>query len=109
MRSSCPGRNCDDLEAAVEREVVGVARKPGLGGAPQSAQLFLVHHLERVAEARARLPFHLAEDEPAAAADDQVELVAAGPDVGAEDAVAAETVVAGGAGLVRVAMRTQAR
>ena len=62
-----------------------------------------------VGDARARLPFHLPEDEPASAADDQVELVAAGPHVGAEDAIAAEAVVARGAGLVRVAMRTQAR
>jgi hypothetical protein len=39
------------------------------------------------------LPLHLAEDDRPAAAEDQVELVAARPHVAAEDPVAAEAVV----------------
>ena len=42
---------------------------------------------------------HLAEDEPAAAPHDEVDLVAAGPDVAAEHAVAAQAVVDDGAPL----------
>ena len=40
---------------------------------PQPPLLLLVDHLERVAEAVAGLPLDLAEDEPPAAPDDQVE------------------------------------
>src|SRR5687767_6117208 len=83
----------DDLEAVVEARRLRVAREPALGGDVHPAQLLLADHLERVAVAVPGLPLHFAEDDLAAAADDQVELVASCPDVGAQDAVAAETVV----------------
>jgi hypothetical protein len=69
----------------------------------------LVDHLEWIAEPGPGFALDLAEDEPTAAPDDQIELVPAAPDIRAKDAVAAQAVVAGGACLVRVARRTQAR
>src|SRR5947208_1702952 len=51
------------------------------------------HHLQRIAEPGARFSLYLAEDERSPTADHQVELVAADPDVLAEDAVAAPAVV----------------
>ena len=98
------GPHRDDLEPAVERPTRRVPGEPRLRGEPQPPQLLLVDHLERVAEPVAGLALDLAEDEPPAAPDDQVELVAARPDVRAENAVAAQAVVAGGASLIRVAV-----
>src|SRR5689334_17191929 len=66
--------------------------EPGLGGPPDPALLLRRHHLERVAEPRTALRLHLAEDEPAPAPGDHIELVASGPDVRAEDPVAAQAV-----------------
>jgi hypothetical protein len=69
-----------------------MGREPGLGGPAQAALFLLGDHLERVAPARAAFRLHLDEGEPPAPADDQVELVAAGPDVPLEDPVAAQAV-----------------
>ena len=93
------GPHRDDLEPAFERQKRRVPGQPRLRGEPQPPQFLLVDHLERVAEPIAGLPLDLAEDEPTAAPDDQIELVPAGPDIRAEDAVAAQAVVAGGASL----------
>src|SRR6476646_12521 len=76
--------------------------EPGLGRAPQAALLLGGGRLERVASARAALGLHLDEREPPAAADDEIELVAADPDVRAEDAIAAQAVVVKRSLLVRV-------
>ena len=73
--------------------------QPGLGRAPQPPPLLRGDHLERMAERVAAFALDLAEDEPAAAADDQVELVATRPDVRPEDAVAAQAVVERGPAL----------
>jgi hypothetical protein len=73
--------------------------KPGLGGAPQPPPLLRRDHLERMAERVAALALDLAEDEPAPAPDDQVELVPAGPDVRAENPVPAQAVVERGTAL----------
>src|SRR5579884_2851963 len=64
-------------------------REPGGGGATNTALLLGGHHLERVAEPLAALRLHLAEHDHAAAADDEVELVAGEPAVRVEDPVEA--------------------
>src|SRR5689334_5041661 len=66
--------------------------QPCLRRAPQPALLLRRHHLERVAEPGPALRLHLTEDDPPPAARDHVQLVAARPDVAAEDAVAAQPV-----------------
>jgi hypothetical protein len=58
-----------------------VARQPRLRGSAEAPLLLRADHLDRVDEDRVRLGLDLDEDELAAAAHDQVELVAAGPDV----------------------------
>jgi len=68
-------------------------REPALGGAPKPAPLLWSDHLQRMSELSAPLALDLAEDESVASTDDQVELVPTGPDVPAEDAVAAQPVV----------------
>jgi hypothetical protein len=77
--------------------------EPGLSGPSEPAALLRRHHLERVAEIRRRLAFHLAEDNSTAAPDDEVELVAARPDVRAENAITAQPVVTSGAALEAIA------
>jgi hypothetical protein len=67
--------------------------EPALGRPPDASSLLRRDHLERMAERGASLALDLAEDEPAPAPHDQVELVAARPDVGADDAVSAQPVV----------------
>ena len=76
-----------------------MAGDPCLGGTSEPAALLRRHHLERMAEVRGRLAFHLAEDDPAATPDDEVKLVAPRPDVRAENAIPAQAVVASGAAL----------
>ncbi len=88
-----PSLKSDELEAAVEGSALRVAREPGLGRTPNSSALLRGHHLERVAIPGRRLALHLAEDETPAASEDQVDLVAAGPDVGLQHAVSAQAVV----------------
>ena len=82
-------------------------REPGLGGAAEPPALLGGHHLERMAVVGSRLALHLAKDDPTASSDDQIELVAAGPHVGSEDAIAAQAVVESGAALVAVAGPTR--
>src|SRR5207237_6468466 len=84
----------DYVERRRERRELGMRREPGLRGAADAALLLRADHLDRIAEALAELLLHLDEGEPAAAADDEVELVAGDPDVLAEDAVAAQPVPA---------------
>ena len=76
-----------------------MAGDPGLGGPSEPTALLRRHHLERMAEVCGCLAFHLAEDDPPATPDDEVELVASSPNVRAENAIAAQTVVARGAAL----------
>ena len=68
-------------------------REPRLRRPAQAALLLRPHHLDRIAERLAGLRLHLHEREPAAAPRDEVELVAACPDVRVEDPVAAQEVV----------------
>ena len=93
IRRTPAGETATDVEAHVELLEARIAREPGRRRAAQAPLLLLGDHLLRVAEARAALLLHLAEDEVAAAADDEVELVAARPGVHVEDPVAAEPVV----------------
>src|SRR6266540_2057526 len=81
------------VEANGAAAVLAMRRQPGARRTADATHLLRRHHLERIAEARAGLRLHFAEDEVAPAADDQVDLVAAGPDVLAEDAVAAQPVM----------------
>lgn len=67
--------------------------QPRLGGAHETTPLAAVDHRLRRAERWSRLGLDLDEDEPPAAAHDQVELAAGQPEVAAEDAVGAEAVV----------------
>src|SRR5438128_992034 len=78
-----------------------MGRQEAVGGAAEAALLLRGDHLQRVAEAIAGLLLHLDEAQLLAAADDEVELVAARPDVGAEDLPAAQAVPAPGAPLGR--------
>src|SRR5438132_9224058 len=87
----------DDLEAHLEPLQLRMCGEPGLGGTAQAALLLGSHHLERIAVATAALRLHLHEREPPAAADDEVELVAADPGVRLQDAIAAEAVEPPGA------------
>ena len=80
-----------------------MSREPALCGAPEATALLGGDHLERMPEGVRLLPLDLAEDEPAAAADDQVELVPARPDVLAEDPVAPQAIVERGTALEPVA------
>jgi hypothetical protein len=80
-----------------------MAGDPGLGGPSEPAALLRRHHLERVAEIRRRLAFHLAEDDSTAAPDDEVELVASRPHIRAENAITAQAVVTSGAALEAIA------
>jgi len=66
-----------------------MSRQPGLGCPAEAALLLLGHHLERVAIVAAALCLDLDEREPPPAPDDEVELVAAAPDVRLQDQVAA--------------------
>ena len=91
----------DDVEAdASARRAPDAPRAtPRRPAAP--ALLLGGDHLERVAAAGAALLLHLDEAELAPAPGDQVELVAARPDVRAEDPPAAQPVPAGGLALGR--------
>jgi hypothetical protein len=67
--------------------------EPGLGRAPEPPPLLCGDHLERMTERAAALALDLAEDDPASAPDDQIELVPACPDVRPEDPIPAQAVV----------------
>ena len=66
--------------------------EPRRRGPPQTPSLLRVHHLDRIAKPLSRLLLHLAENEPAAAADDQVELITADPHVRRQNPVPAHAV-----------------
>ena len=99
----------DDLERRLEAVELGVRREPCLGRDAQAPLLLRPDHLEGVAEAIARLGLHLAEDHAAAAARDEVELVAADPLVSGEDPEAAQEVMEARATLDRSAGRAGAQ
>ena len=82
--------------------------QPDLGGSRYPPHLLARDHLERVATLRPALRLHLAEDDCSAAADDEIELVAACPGVRGEDPVAAQPVVPERPPLSTVADRTGA-
>src|SRR5512132_7051 len=84
-----PRPHCSDFERNVEVSVLRVRKQPGLGATSQTLAFAEIDRLERVAEAWAFLQLHLAEHEPPAAPDDQVELDAAGVDVARQNPVAA--------------------
>ena len=73
----------------VESTELRVGEQPGLGTAPEALSLREIDRFERVAEARPFLQLDFAEYEPPAAADDQVELDAAGADIPRQYPVAA--------------------
>src|ERR671928_166206 len=75
----------DDVEAAHEPGALRVRREPRVGRSAQAALLLGRDHLERVAQPLPRLRLHLDEGEPPTAPHDEIELVAADPDVRAED------------------------
>ena len=67
--------------------------EPGRRGAAHAPSLLAIDGADAAAVRLARALLHLDEHELPAAPGDQVDLVAAGADVGAEDPVAAEPVV----------------
>src|SRR5438132_9163916 len=83
----------DHLEGRLQPGVFGMRREPGLGRPAQASLLLGADHLEGIAAPGAVLRLHLAEDEPAPTPDDQVELVDARPDIGAQDPVAEQPVM----------------
>ena len=74
-------------------------RQPAVGRQPQPSLLFLVHHLEWITEPVPALLLDLAKDQATPAPHDDVELVAAGPGIPLQDAVAAQPVPPDGAPL----------
>src|SRR3989442_12081634 len=74
-----------------------MAGEPGLGREPQATLLLVIHHLERVTESFAQLLLHLAEDQPPASANDEVELVAGDPGIRRQDAIPTQAVPPHGA------------
>src|SRR4051794_33811632 len=89
-----PFANGDDVERDQQRGRVRMRRQPRLGRAADPPLLLRADHLQRIAAAAARLAFDLDESQASAAADDQVELVPADPDVRPEDPPAAQPVPA---------------
>ena len=87
-----PSRTAITSKPDGEAREVGTRAEPRLCRAAQPPLLLGRDHLERVAEPRALLLFDLDEAKSPPAPDDQVELVAAGPDVLAEDPPAAQPV-----------------
>src|SRR4029079_1704463 len=81
------GRELKDNLQGRERRI---PEQPGLGAAPEPRLFPLVDSIERIAEPRPPLSAHLADAEPAAAADDQVELDTAGSDVPRQDPISAQ-------------------
>src|SRR3954462_1822121 len=82
----------DHVESDRETGEAGTCAKPRLRSAAPPPPLLGRDHLERVAEPRALLLFDLDEAKGPPAPDDQVELVAAAPDVLAEDPPTAEPI-----------------
>src|SRR5439155_19316285 len=83
----------DGVEAAVTAAGPGMRSEPRRSSPPHAPDLLGVDHLQRISVAVAGLALHFAERERASAPHDEVQLVAADPDVRAEDAVAAQAVV----------------
>src|SRR5262245_17234554 len=75
----------DHVEADREPPELWTRVEPGLGGATQAPLLLRRDHLQWVAEPRAPLLLDLDEPQCSSTPDDQIELVAGGPDVLAED------------------------
>ena len=96
--------------AELERAMLRMRGEPGLRRSAHTPLLLGADRAERTAEAVRAALLHLDETQHPAAADDQVELVAAGADVCADDAPAAQPVPPGSAPFTPVqAPRTRAR
>jgi hypothetical protein len=78
----------DYVEARFAAFVLGVGGQPHFRRAFQTTPLLRRDHLQRISPTLAAFRLHLAEDERPPAAQDEVELVAARPDVRREYAVA---------------------
>src|SRR5712691_690274 len=87
------------IEGDAQAACFGMPGEPAFGGPADAPLLLLVDHLEWIPEPVAQLLFDLAEDEPAAAACDHVELIAGHPGVLRQDAVPARAVPPDGASL----------
>ena len=78
----------DDVESRLQLHELRIHNQPRFRSSAQAPLFLLGHHLEGITVPLSGLRLHLAEDELPPSAQDQVELVAADPDVRAEDAVA---------------------
>src|SRR5262245_41894694 len=91
--------NGHDLERDVQVGEVRVSREPRSRRLPETPLLLRTDHLEGVAQIGTGLLLYLDEREPATAAHDEIELVAARPGVHRQDAKAPQPVVPEGAPL----------
>src|SRR6266851_4400733 len=71
-----PAPNGDHVERHLEPHGLGMTFEPAVGRQAQAALLFVVHHLERIAEPVAPFLLHLAEHQPTSTPHHDVELVA---------------------------------
>jgi hypothetical protein len=88
-----------DVEAELAAAQLGMRCRPGLRRPRDTPHLLGGDHLERVAPLSPALRLHLAEDDGATAADDEIELVATDPRISGQDPVAAQSVMPQGAAL----------
>src|SRR5439155_3314451 len=86
------GADGHDVEGDLEPCRLRMACEPGVGRESKATLLLVVHHLQRVAEPLAQLLLHLAEDQPPAAANDDVKLVTGHPGVRRQDPVPAHAI-----------------
>jgi hypothetical protein len=84
----------DDLEPDAEIGEFWMSSQPGLRRVLDSATLLVVDHLERITVVGSSLLLDLTEDKSPAAADDQVELVAARNNIRLKHPVPPQAVVA---------------
>ena len=96
------GRDTDHLETDLEIGQLRPRREPRLRRPAYTTQLLRIDHLERIAVPIAGLLLHLDDEESPAAADDQIELVAADALICAYEPPTAEQIVPRGTALARV-------
>lgn len=82
------GVHADDVEGRLQSGVARVGGQPERGSPPDPLLLFLVHHLHGVAEVEAGAHLDLAEDQPGATPNDQVDLTTTEAGVRRENPVA---------------------
>ncbi len=85
--------NARRFELEVEAGQLRVPREKAGNGATHPPRLLGVDHLERVPEFKAALLLHLHDEQPAPAAEDEVELVATDSDVRADEPIAPQAVM----------------